>query len=767
MLPKNGQYTRLDNNSGDLELGHSVMSPMQSEHGSLAPVVSNVPATQEFSTVEIYSRLASYLWIDKNIPKIIQASGLTALTIACNLLIPTILAKTVESLNTGKPVNILGIALESNWSILAFVIAVASAQLLPAQRDKLLMFISQTTAQKVLTDLSDYMLHKNMDYHRNTEDGDKTFVIGKGFNVAGSAQSLLTEIIPTVFEIALASGMLCYQYGLEVGLGLMGIMAVYTTFSYLSGPTINAHYELSQESGAETWGMVTRVPKQYKMIWDFNHVDRTLKQISDVTQKTADIIIKAASTAITVNQIQILIASAGMLMAALYMGQRIKAGQSNYRDFLTLMTYLTRLSNSLPAFGAAINNLLASNPSVKLVFEKLSEQKEVVDLYPNTPLIIEGLPTIEFRNVTFGYPVRYSPCIMSLNDFLESQKPRVIAIYLDEGKLNYSLKANGVNYNGTLTSKDLPRHYDAIFQKVSNASQPLNEEERKAILKVSTIQEYIVQEPRINILNNISFTLNPVQLCVLVSESGAGKSSIFDLLYRYYDPLSGAIFINGQNIAEVSLTSLREQITLFRQESLLFHGTIRANIQYGAQEPDAVTDAMIMEAAQALGLKVFLETKGLDTFIGDTLSGGDKQKIAMIRGFLKNGKICLFDEVTNGLDADVAEQISMGVRAVKTTQMVITHKLAEVVEHADCIIVLDKATGTIAAQGTHDELCDSTTEGAKFYQRLWEKQNKSSKSMSPTFGNSSLFHHQERKDDTMPTTLPTPTLNCSSSDKEE
>lgn len=750
MLPKNSPYNRVDSNSGDFELGDSVMSPMQSGRGSLTPVISNVSAKQEFSTVEIYSRLASYLWIDKNIPKIIQASGLTALTIACNLLIPTILAKTVESLNTGKPANILGIALESNWSILAFVIAVASSQLLPAQRDKLLMFISQTTAQKILVDLGDYMMHKNMDYHRNTKDGEKTFVIGKGFNVSASAQSLLTQIIPTVFEIALASGMLCYQYDFEVGLGLMGIMSVYSTFSYHFGPKINAHYERSQEGISETWGIITRVPTQYKMIWDFNHVDRTLNQIRDVTQKTADILIKAASTAITVNQIQILIASAGMLMAALYMGQRIKAGQYNYRDFLTLMTYLTRLSNLLPAFGSAINNLLASNPSVRLVFEKLSEQKEVVDLYPNTPLIIGGLPTIEFRNVTFGYPIRYFPCIMSLNDFLESQKPRVIAIYLDQGRLNYSLKANGVNYNGTLTSKDLPRHYNAIFQKVSHASQPLNEEERKAILKVCTIQEYIVQEPRINILNNISFKLNPGQLCVLVSESGVGKSSIFDLLYRYYDPLSGAIFINDQNIAEVSLTSLREQITLFRQESLLFHGTIRANIQYGAKEPDTVTDAMIRNAAEELSLGVFLEAKGLDTFIGDTLSGGDKQKIAMIRGFLKKGKICLFDEVTNGLDSDVAEQISIQARAVRTTKIAITHKLAEVVEHADCIIILDKATGSIAAQGKHDELLKSSTEGAKFYQRLWEKQNKSSESRLAD--NLRWFHEKEKsKNEILPT----------------
>src|SRR5207253_1825319 len=100
-------------------------------------------------------------------------------------------------------------------------------------------------------------------------------------------------------------------------------------------------------------------------------------------------------------------------VAALYMGQRVHAQQNTLSDFLALMTYLNQLSNALPAFGQAINNMLASKPAVKLVFEKLGSPKEVIDLYPDAPLKIDnGLPVIEFRDVTFGYPVRYSPCLM-------------------------------------------------------------------------------------------------------------------------------------------------------------------------------------------------------------------------------------------------------------------------------------------------------------------------------------------------------------------
>lgn len=757
MLPNRGDKDKRNDSVGDIELGRPLLSEDSSDQLNNKLTVYQEPDStplSELSTLEIYSRLASYLWIDANIPKIIQASGLTALGIAFNFLGPFLMQKTMESLNTKEPVNIAGITLSSQESIVALIVALGCSQLIPTARDKLLISISETTTKKILVDLSDYMMHKNMDFHRNTEDGDKTFVISKGFSVSGNASALLTQIIPIMFEIIVAVCTLCFQYGLNIGVGLMGVMGIYSVYSYLASPKILAAFESSQEAGSKTWRMLTSVPSQYKMIWDFNRRDDTLQQIEKVTQDTADIMIKARVTSLEVNQIQIVISRAGMLLAALYMGQRILANQKTAGDFLALITYLNQLSNALPAFGAAINQLLSSNPAVALVFEKLMEQPEVVDSYPDVPLNIgEQSPTIEFRNVTFGYPVKYFPCLMSVETFMESDQPRALAVYMDSDQLKYSLKVNGDIIIGYLNPKDLPNHYTSIRDKATqsntDASLVLNEEERKALLNVTVLKEHIAREPVQTLLKDVSFTINPDQMVVLVSESGAGKSSLFDLLYRYYDPLEGEIYINGQNIAEVSLESLRTQVTLFRQQSVLRHDTIRNNLRDGAKNMDTVTDLQIMAAARHLKLDKFLEKKGLDTVIGDTLSGGDKQKIAMIKGLLKEGRICLFDEVTNGLDADIAEHVSAGVKTISATKMVITHKLAEVVTEADKIMVLDKKTGHISAQGTHEELLHPTT-GCEIYRNLWEKQNTQNlgaRSGSPSSTRASevgatLFHRQ-------------------------
>ena len=233
------------------------------------------------------------------------------------------------------------------------------------------------------------------------------------------------------------------------------------------------------------------------------------------------------------------------------------------------------------------------------------------------------------------------------------------------------------------------------------------------------------------LFDNLSFKVAANQRVVLVGKSGAGKSALLNLLYGYYQPTSGTIKINDQDISGISLNALQRNITLFRQKSNLFKGTIRQNICYGAELPATVTDDAIWALARDLNLFDFLNEldQKLDTDVGEggeSISGGEQQKIAILRGLIgKNSPIWLLDEVTSSLDSQAALQVLQTIDSASegVTRLMITHKLTGM-QDADQIIVLDK--GKIVAQGKHDALMHTS----ELYTQLWRGCNESSATAS-------------------------------------
>lgn len=222
------------------------------------------------------------------------------------------------------------------------------------------------------------------------------------------------------------------------------------------------------------------------------------------------------------------------------------------------------------------------------------------------------------------------------------------------------------------------------------------------------------------LFENITFEAKPGQMVALVSESGAGKTTLFNLLYGYYSPNRGSIRINGQDISKLSLLALQKSITLIGQNPNLFKGSIRENICYGAENPDVITDEMIWALAKETHLFEFLDSlpKKLDTDVGENgkaLSGGQQQKVAILRGLFKKGSIRLLDEITAPFDSRSATEVLKSIKASSKdiTTLMITHKLTEA-QHADQIVVI--AEGQVVAQGTHNELLRS----CPLYQKLWK-----------------------------------------------
>ncbi|HZY43613.1 MAG TPA: ABC transporter transmembrane domain-containing protein [Anaerolineae bacterium] len=207
------------------------------------------------------------------------------------------------------------------------------------------------------------------------------------------------------------------------------------------------------------------------------------------------------------------------------------------------------------------------------------------------------------------------------------------------------------------------------------------------------------------ILSDVSIKVKPGEIFALVGPSGAGKTTLVNLIPRFFDPISGRICIDGIDIREVQVKSLREQIGLVPQETLLFGGTVRENILYGKLD---ATEAEMIDAARAANAHDFVLQlpKSYDTIVGERgvkLSGGQRQRIAIARAILKDPRILLLDEATSSLDSESEGLVQEALERLmqNRTSIVIAHRLSTV-HHADRIAVLDE--GKLVELGTHPEL---------------------------------------------------------------
>ena len=207
------------------------------------------------------------------------------------------------------------------------------------------------------------------------------------------------------------------------------------------------------------------------------------------------------------------------------------------------------------------------------------------------------------------------------------------------------------------------------------------------------------------VLNNINFKINKGEIFALVGPSGAGKSTLVDLIPRFYDTLSGSIKIDGKDIKDLELKSLRSLMGIVTQETFLFDDTVKANISYGVEN---ISDDEIKDAAKAANAHEFIQKlpDGYNTIIGErgvSLSGGQKQRIAIARAIVKNPPILILDEATSSLDSESEKHVQSAIENLMSerTVFVIAHRLSTV-HNANKILVLEN--GQIVQEGKHDDL---------------------------------------------------------------
>jgi len=227
--------------------------------------------------------------------------------------------------------------------------------------------------------------------------------------------------------------------------------------------------------------------------------------------------------------------------------------------------------------------------------------------------------------------------------------------------------------------------------------------------------------PGVRVLRGLSLDVKPGTYIALVGASGSGKSTVIQMIERFYDPLAGHIYLDDEPISELNIQEYRKQIALVSQEPTLYAGTVRFNILLGAIKPKSeVTQEEIEQACSNANILDFIKSlpNGFDTEVGgkgSQLSGGQKQRIAIARALLRNPKVLLLDEATSALDSASEKVVQDALdRAAKgRTTIAIAHRLSTI-QNADCIYFIKD--GTVCESGTHDELLQKRGEYYEYVQ---------------------------------------------------
>ncbi|MBI3773626.1 MAG: ABC transporter ATP-binding protein/permease [Gammaproteobacteria bacterium] len=587
---------------------------------SLGESPATVGPRNDWKTVRT---LLPYLWTFKQ--RVLLALGCLVLAKLATVALPWVLKDIIDSLDkTHNPVLILPLSL-----LIAYGLLRLAGALFSELRDVVFAKVTQSSIRRIALQVFQHLHALPLRFHLERQTGGMSRDIERGTRGIGFMLSfMLFNILPTLFEIILVTGILLVTYNIWFGIITFITLLIYIVFSLvITEWRMGFRRKMNDlDSKANTRAIDSLI--NYETVKYFCNEQFEAGRYDDNLMNWEKAAVKNQTSLGVLNFGQGTIIAAGITLLMILASKGVVNGTLTMGDLVLINAYLIQLYMPLNFLGFVYREVKHSLADMEKMFGLLERFPEIRDKPGAKDLrVTEG--NIRFEHVAFSY----------------------------------------------------------------NPERP--------------------------ILHDLDFEVPAGHKVAVVGHSGAGKSTLSRLLFRFYDVNSGRILIDGQDVRDVTQSSLRRAIGIVPQDTVLFNDTIYYNIAYG--NPDASREEII-SAAKMAHIHDFIESlpDGYNATVGERglkLSGGEKQRIAIARTILKNPPILIFDEATSALDSKSEQSILNELRAVAAdhTTLVVAHRLSTIID-ADRILVMDH--GRIVESGTHRELL--AAEGV--YARMWALQ---------------------------------------------
>ena len=547
--------------------------------------------------------------------------------------------------NVGTP-PILGYAVDSLTELsqginiymlipLALIISYGMARVAALAFGELRNAIFSKVAQNAITQLTlntfKHLHSLSLQFHLGRQTGALSKFIDRGTKgVNFLLNYVLFNVIPTIIEIFLVTGILALIYGLKYAFVTLITIILYVIVTFtVTQWRLQFRRRMNAADNAVSTKLIDSL-LNFETVKYFNNEEHEYRRLFESLDQYEIESIKNQYSLSYLNIFQTVVIMTGITIMLSMSAFDIRAGNITIGGFVVINAYMLQLYQPLNFFGTVYREIRQSLTDMENLFTLWEEKPNLRDGAEKLLEIEEA--SIRFENVSFDYDARRT------------------------------------------------------------------------------------------IIKDISFEVPNGKKVALVGPTGAGKSTISRLLFRFYDPKQGDVYINNQNIKDISQQSLRKHIGVVPQDTVLFNDTIYYNISYG--NPNA-NEEEIYNAAKSADIHNFIINlpDGYQTIVGERglkLSGGEKQRVAIARAILKNPSIFFFDEATSALDSTTEKEIQKNLQAISKnrTTLVIAHRLSTAAD-ADEILVLEQ--GEITERGNHEELLSKKGK----YSEMWNKQKSS------------------------------------------
>eukprot|EP00934_Nitzschia_sp_Nitz4_P003171 Nitzschia sp. Nitz4//scaffold42_size132992//43605//45716//NITZ4_003390-RA/size132992-processed-gene-0.28-mRNA-1//-1//CDS//3329551691//3161//frame0 len=542
-----------------------------------------------------------------------------------------------------------------------------------------------------------HLHHLSLGYHLEKHIGEITRIMNRGSDAMSTViSSFLFYLAPTFFEAIVVSAVFWKLGTPMVALSTIGAVVVYLTFTVLVTKTrIEFRRKLIAASDA-VGQKETETLVNYETVAMFGRTNREIALYGDLRQDYKDKRVEMIGlfTLLQFGQsfIKLLGTSTGLVIAG--MAAVYGYGPNNEKflspgSFVAVQIFIEQLFQPLTQLGWQYRMITQAFTDLEKCVTMLNRTPDVQD-FPNAMKWNKPCPRepgkygeIRFENVSFHYKVK-------------SQKR-------DLGTALNGSSKRGVGRHGLRRGREAMGFVDEDAEKASRT------EDDNDPIKLGGV-------------SNISIQVPAGRTAALVGASGSGKTTLIRLLLRMYDPDEGSVFVDGHNVKDLTQESLRSNVGVVAQDTILFNASLRDNITYGKED---ATDEEVWAAVKASALEKFvlgLPDK-LDTLVGERgmkLSGGERQRVGLARCIIKDPELVLLDEATSALDSTTEVEIQRNIASIckDRTTLMIAHRLSTA-RRADRIIVLD--AGSVVETGTHDVLISK----GGVYAKMWKLQTES------------------------------------------